>query len=192
MSEARLPNAEELTEILQQNSGVLLAVGGVQIALGLAAMGAPQVATTIGVEFLGAMLCLSGVAQGVLISRVPGWKGGVLLGVGALASLALGTLILWDPRGGALAITLVVAIVCGAEGASRVALGLSTAGAPARGALLVCGLASLALGGLLVAEWPDDSVWAIGLMLGINLLMGGASLAGLAMSVRSGGGPKPA
>ena len=37
MSEARLPSAEELTEILQRNSGTLLAVGVVQIGLGLAA-----------------------------------------------------------------------------------------------------------------------------------------------------------
>ena len=111
MSEARLPSAEELTEILKRNSGVLLAVGGVQIALGLAAIAAPQLATTIGVEFL---------------------------------------------------------------------------------AVLLCGAAGLAVGVMLVAEWPGDAVWAIGLLLGINLLMGGASLAGLAMAARSGGGPKPA
>ena len=192
MSEARLPSAEELTEILQRNSGTLLAVGVVQIGLGLAAIAAPQLATTIGVEFLAVMLCFSGVAQGVLVFRATGWKGGVLLAVGALVSLAMGVLILMDPGGGALAITLLVAIACGAEGLSRVVLGLSPAGAPARGALLLCGAAGLAVGVMLVAEWPGDAVWAIGLLLGINLLMSGASLVGLALAARSGGGPKPA
>lgn len=192
MSEVRTPTAEELAEILQRSSGVLLAVGSVQILLGVAAVLAPQVATVVGVEFLAVMLCISGIAQGFLMFRVPGWKGTSLLAVGAVASLAAGVLILRDPQGGAIAITLLMAMACGVDGLSRVALGLSRAGATSRGALVVCGLASVAMGVLLAVEWPGDAVWAVGLLLGVNLMMGGVGLSGVAIAVRRGGGPKPA
>lgn len=192
MSEIRPPTPEEISEILRRSSGVLLAVGVVQILLGVAAVLAPKVATVVGVEFLAVMLCISGIAQGVLTFRVSGWTGTSLLAVGALVSLAAGIMILMDPQGGAIAITLLLAIVCGVEGIARVALGMSPAGAGSRGAFVVCGLASVAVGLLLAVEWPDDAVWAIGLMLGINLLMGGMSLVAVAMSARAGDVEKPA
>lgn len=192
MSELHPPTVEELNEILQRSSGVLLAVGTLQILLGVAAVLAPQVATVVGVEFLAVMLCISGLAQGFLMFRVKGWKGTSLLAVGAVASLAAGVLILRDPQGGALAITLLLAISCMLDGASRIALGLSAAGASARGPLVLCGLASVGLGVLLAVEWPGDAVWAIGLLLGLNLMMSGVGLSGVALAARRGGGPKAA
>lgn len=192
MSELQTPTAEELADILRRGSGVLLAVGTVQILLGTAAVLAPQVATTVGVEFMAVMLCISGIAQGFLMFRVRGWRGTSLLAVGSLASLAAGGLILRDPQGGAIAITLLLAMACGVDGLSRVALGLSPAGASSRGALVVCGLASIGMGVLLAVEWPGDAVWAVGLLLGVNLMMGGVGLSGVAIAVRNGGGPKPA
>lgn len=192
MSEIRPPTPEEISEILQRNSGVLLGVGVVQILLGVAAVIVPQVATVVGVEFLAVMLCISGIAQGVLTFRVSGWKGTSLMAVGALVSLAAGIMILTDPQGGAVAITLLLAIVCGVEGIARVALGMGPAGAGSRGNFIVSGLAGVVLGILLAIEWPDDAVWAIGLLLGINLLMGGMSLVAVAMAARRGDVEKPA
>ena len=48
------------------------------------------------------------------------------------------------------------------------------------------GQLSAVLGGLLWLEWPADSVWAIGLLLGVNLLLGGLTLVGLAGSLGDG------
>jgi len=192
MSELRPPTPEEVNEILQRSSGLLLVVGTVQILLGVAAVLAPQVATTVGVEVLAVMLCVSGLFQGFLMFRVPGWKGTTLLAMGAAVSLVAGLLILRDPQGGAIAVTLLMAISCVVEGLSRVVLGLRPEGANARGALVLCGLACVGLGVLLAVEWPGDAVWALGLLLGMNLLMGGVGLSGVALAARGGGGPKPA
>ena len=54
------------------------------------------------------------------------------------------------------------------------------------------GLSSAVLGGLLWWEWPADSVWAIGLILGVNLLLGGLSVVGLAGSLGGGGSDQAA
>ena len=191
MSAAKSLSQEELQEILKRSAGLLLAVAILQVLLGTAAILVPQVATVVGVEFLAVMLCISAIAQGYLTTRVSGWKGTSLLAVGALVSLAVGILILMDPMEGAVAITLLVAISCGVEGVSRIALGSSEAGASSRGALLVSGFAGVIVSGLLIAQWPGDAVWAIGLLMGINLFMGGMALAGMAMAARKNG-PEPA
>ena len=52
------------------------------------------------------------------------------------------------------------------------------------------GLVSLALGGLIVAQWPSDAAWVIGLLLGIDLVFGGWSLMALALAARTA--PQPA
>lgn len=186
MSDVSSANPEDLVASLRASSGVMTAVGVIQIVLGAAAILAPYVATVVGIEFLAWMLCISSVMQGVLTFRTPGWKGASLLGFGALVSLAAGILILMDPLEGAIAITLLLAIACGFEGITRLALGMSPAGAHARAALVLCGLASLAVGTLLALEWPGDSVWAIGLLLGVNLFMAGLSVLGVASAVRRG------
>ena len=50
---------QELMEAMRPRAGLLLVVGIVQAFLGTAAIAAPQVATPIGVEFLGVMLLLA-------------------------------------------------------------------------------------------------------------------------------------
>ena len=192
MSEFNPPGPEEFTEMLQRSAGLFFGIGVLQIVLGVAAILAPQVATVIGVEFLAVMLCVSGVAQGFLMFRIEDRTGTFLLLVGAVVSLAAGVLILRDPEGGALAVTLLMALSCFAEGVGRVALGFSPAGASARGAIVLCGLASIGLGVLLFVEWPGDAVWALGLLLGVNLLMAGVSLTAVGIAARGGGGPKAA
>jgi uncharacterized membrane protein HdeD (DUF308 family) len=46
----------------------------------------------------------------------------------------------------------------------------------ARGLVLADGLITALLGGLLVAEWPSDSLWAVGTLLGISLFFSGIRL----------------
>ncbi|MDG2149525.1 MAG: DUF308 domain-containing protein [Planctomycetota bacterium] len=186
MSDVSSASPQDLAKSLKASSGVMRTVGVIQIVLGAAAILAPQVATAVGVEFLAWMLCFSSVMQGVLAFRTSGWKGASLLGLGALISLAAGLLILMDPLEGAIAITLFLAIACGFEGVTRLMIGMSSAGAHARGALVLCGLASLAVGALLALEWPGDSVWAIGLLLGVNLFMTGFSVIGVASAASRG------
>ena len=45
--------------------------------------------------------------------------------------------------------------------------------ASASGWLLANGIVTLVLGGLIWFQWPSSSVWAIGLLVGVNLLMTG-------------------
>jgi uncharacterized membrane protein HdeD (DUF308 family) len=50
--------------------------------------------------------------------------------------------------------------------------------------LLINGLVTLALGGLIWFHWPSSSVWAIGTLVGVNLLMTGISRLMLGLAAR--------
>jgi uncharacterized membrane protein HdeD (DUF308 family) len=50
--------------------------------------------------------------------------------------------------------------------------------------LLADGLITLALGGMIYAQWPSSSLWAIGILVGISLMISGATRIGMTMAVR--------
>jgi uncharacterized membrane protein HdeD (DUF308 family) len=47
---------------------------------------------------------------------------------------------------------------------------------PARGLALLDGIVTAVLGGMLIAEWPSDSLWAIGTLFGIALAFSAINL----------------
>ena len=182
---------QELMEAMRPRAGLLLVVGIVQAFLGTAAIAAPQVATPIGVEFLGVMLLLVAglqIWQGV---RLKSWKGTPLFLLVAGLDVALGVLLLLDPGQGAVALTLVLAILLIVQGGARVVLGLRGRLPKGTVGFVLSGVLGIVLGGLLWWKWPGDSVWAVGLLLGVNLLMGGLALIMLSLALRGPGGDEP-
>ena len=51
--------------------------------------------------------------------------------------------------------------------------------------LLVAGLVDIVIAGIIITGLPGTALWAIGLLVGINLLFGGASLIGMAIAARN-------
>ena len=52
--------------------------------------------------------------------------------------------------------------------------------------MLVSGVVDLILAGLILAGLPGTAAWAIGLIVGINLLFGGVALVAIALQAKSG------
>jgi uncharacterized membrane protein HdeD (DUF308 family) len=50
--------------------------------------------------------------------------------------------------------------------------------------LLVAGIFDIVIAGIIIAGLPGSALWAVGLLVGINLLFGGASLIGMALAAR--------
>ena len=194
MAEIETVEAQELMEALRPNAGPLLGIGVVQALLGSAAIVAPNVATQLGTEFLGLLLLFAAALQIWQGLRVRNWRGTSLLLLAAALDVALGAMLLLNPAGGAAALTLLLAALLIGQGATRIALHLRGHLPRASGAFLAAGILGIVLGGLLAWEWPGDSVWAIGLLLGVNLLTGGLAMVALSLAIRSSGngGPSPA
>jgi uncharacterized membrane protein HdeD (DUF308 family) len=51
--------------------------------------------------------------------------------------------------------------------------------------LLVAGIMDILIAAIIIAGLPESALWAIGLLVGINLLFGGATLIGMALAARN-------
>jgi uncharacterized membrane protein HdeD (DUF308 family) len=72
-------------------------------------------------------------------------------------------------------LTLLLAVIILAEGVVELIAYFRMKSHGASGWLLLNGIITLLLGGLILFHWPSSSIWAIGTLLGVNLLMTGIS-----------------
>ena len=167
--------------------GWLLAFAIVQVIAGSFAIAIPTLASLIGVALFGWLMILSGVFQVAHAVRVRKWPGFALHLLGGVLYLAAGVLVLLYPLPGALALTLLLAGLFLADGVLRILVASRARRGDRKegwGWMLAGGIASIVLGAMLVLGWPSTALWAIGLLLGVNLLFGCAMNAALALACR--------
>ena len=51
--------------------------------------------------------------------------------------------------------------------------------------MLMSGVIDMILAAIIIAGLPGTAVWALGMLVGINMLFGGASLVGLGLAARN-------
>ena len=161
--------------------GILLAI------LGLAAMIVPPLASLAVTIFLGWMFLISGVG-GLIITfwarQMPGFWWSL---ISAVLAIAAGIILLARPVQGVLTLTIVVGAYFLAEGVATIMYALEhRRELSGRWSwLLVAGLMDILIAFLIIAGLPGSAEWAIGLLAGINLLFGGATLIGMALAARN-------
>jgi uncharacterized membrane protein HdeD (DUF308 family) len=161
--------------------GVLLSI------IGLAAMIVPPLASLAITIFLGWMFLVSGIA-GLFATywarNMPGFWWSLISA--ALAVLA-GGILLARPMQGVLTLTIVIGAYFLAEGVATIMYALEhRKELSGRWSwLLVAGLMDIVIAFFIIAGLPGSAEWAIGLLVGINLLFGGATLIGMALAARN-------
>ena len=162
--------------------GVLTAVIGVFLIV------YPMAAATITTVLLGWAMVLVGVAQFVFAihSQTPGkFLLKALLGVlYAICGLVLAIF----PLEGVAALTLLLASFLVAYAVVGIFAAFQARPITGWGWLLFDALATLFVGILILARWPSSSLWAIGTLIGVSVLMGGISRIMIAAKIRSGVG----
>jgi uncharacterized membrane protein HdeD (DUF308 family) len=161
--------------------GILLAV------LGLAAMIVPPLASLAVTIFLGWMFLISGIGGLVMTywaRNMPGFWWSLISA--ALAVLAGGVL-LARPVQGVLTLTIVVGAYFLAEGVATIMYALEhRRELSGRWSwLLIAALMDIFIAFFIIAGLPGSAEWAIGLLVGINLLFGGATMIGMALAARN-------
>src|ERR1700682_3436758 len=162
--------------------GMLLSI------LGLAAMIVPPLASLAVTIFLGWMFLISGVAGLVLTfwaRQMPGFWWSLISG-----ALPVGAriVLLAQPVQGTLTLTIVVGAYFLAEGVATIMYALEHRRELSErwSWMLVAGLMDILIAGLIISGLPGSALWAVGLLVGINLLFGGATLIGVALAARKG------
>ena len=167
--------------------------GIVLLILGLFAIVIPVVATIAVAVFIGWVLLVSGIVGLISTFRMrnaPGFGWSLL---SAVIAIAAGVILLAWPLSGVLSLTLILTAFLTIEGVASIMMALTHRhGFSARWALLlVSGLVDLFLAALILLNLPGTAAWAIGLLVGINLVFGGSTLISMALQARSLAPPAP-
>jgi uncharacterized membrane protein HdeD (DUF308 family) len=115
------------------------------------------------------------VSQLLRIGQAEGSKGKVFRALSGLFYLVAGIWVVAYPVESEVSLTLFVGLLLIFEGVMELAAAAASQ-AEARGLVLADGVVTAVLGGLLVAEWPSDSLWAVGTLFGISLFFSGVRL----------------
>lgn len=166
-------SSQPVTQILKNAAGASIGWGVVMIILGLAAMFLPGV-TGLGVSIaVGWLIVLGGftyIAAAFAARGAGGFLWRLLVGV----VYVIGGLFLAFNPGIALAtLTLAMAVMFFIEGIFEIAVFFEFRALGGSGWILANGILSLVLAFLIWRQWPSSSVWVIGTILGINLIMSG-------------------
>jgi len=161
----------------------VVAMAVVFIVLGLMAIVEPAVAGLAVAIFVGWLLIFGGAAH--IVSAFGGGAARLVwqLLVGA-AYLFGGIYFLTHPLLGLGTLTLLLASILMVEAILEIVAYFKTRGEAGSGAQLLNAIITILLGGMIWVHWPSSSVWAIGTLVGVNLLMTGFSRLALGLTAR--------
>ncbi|MGA8529025.1 MAG: DUF308 domain-containing protein [Acidobacteriaceae bacterium] len=150
-----------------------IALGAFLIVLGLLAVAVPFLAGLTATVLLGWLVVLAGVTHlayawsersaGILI-----WQ--ILIGI---AYAVAGFYLLLHPVLGIVALTLVLAFYIAVEGFLEIVAWSRLRHSDVAVFLLMDGIVSILLAGLIFLHWPSGSRWILGTFLGVSILMSG-------------------
>jgi uncharacterized membrane protein HdeD (DUF308 family) len=166
--------------------GLFLAQGVAMTVLGVFAIVWPQVSTVAVDVYIGALFFISGAVGLVVMFFAPSVSAFLWSLLTAALSLLVGILLLWHPVEGAVSLTLVLVAFFIVEGVFQIAgsIAYREVFPESWGWLLVSGIADLVLAVLIVAGWPGTAGWALGLIVGVNLITSGVAVIMVAVMAR--------
>jgi uncharacterized membrane protein HdeD (DUF308 family) len=176
----------KLQKAVQKHWKALLIEGVLLIVLGLAAMLIPSLASLAVTIFLGWLFLIGGLVELALLiwaGKSPGFWWSLL---SALLAATVGIVLLARPVQGTLTLTVVLGAYFAAEGVFTIMYAREHGGELSKrwGWLTVSGLLDLVIAVLIISGLPESANWAIGLLVGIDLVFGGFSLTRMALAGR--------
>jgi len=175
-----------LAGALHEHWVLFLIEGIILVILGAAAIAVPWLATLAAEIFIGWIFLISGIV-GLITTfwarHAPGFWWSL---VSAIIAIAAGVVLLAWPITGTLSLTLVLIAFFVVEGIASILYAIEhRAQLSGRwGWMLVSGIIDLILAAIIFAGLPGTAAWALGLLVGINMVFGGAALIAMALAAR--------
>ena len=171
----------EVREGLRRSWKALMAIGVIAIFLGCIAIFVPAVASVGTAIFIGWLLLVVG---GFMVAAAfSAHSVGSLLWrmLWAILTVIVGLWLIVEPHNGTLTLTLVLGIYFLVMGITRIAVAFIGRGQPNAGLVGLSGVCGLLIGILVLAKFPSSADWAIGLLVGIDLIFAGWTLTSVAL-----------
>ncbi len=171
----------EVREGLARSWKGLMTVGVLAIVVGCIAILVPAVASVGTAIFIGWILLIAGAFLTAAAFSAHSVGTVVLRLIWAALTVIVGVWLIVEPHNGTLTLTLVLGIYFLFMGISRIAVAFMARGQRNAGLVGLSGVAGLLVGILVLAKFPSSADWAIGLLVGIDLIFAGWTLTSVAL-----------
>ncbi|HEX5318120.1 MAG TPA: DUF308 domain-containing protein [Stellaceae bacterium] len=160
--------------------------GIVLLVLGAAAIAVPPIAGIAVTIVVGWLFLFGGVIGLVATFAARGAPGYGWALSSAIVALLAGIVLLWNPLAGLATLTYVLIFFFVLDGVLNIVMAVEHR-RELSGRwewMLIGGIVDLVLAAIIIAGLPGTLAWALGLLVGIDLLFGGATLVAMAISAR--------
>jgi uncharacterized membrane protein HdeD (DUF308 family) len=166
---------------------LFLIEGIILVILGCLAIAVPPLASLAVEIVIGWIFLVSGLVglfTTFMMRSLPGFLWSLL---SAVLAIAAGVVLLAWPLTGILSLTLVLIVFFVIEGIASIMYALEhRSGLTGRwGWMLASGIVDLILAAVIIAGLPGSAAWALGIIVGVNMLLGGVSLIAIALHAHS-------
>jgi uncharacterized membrane protein HdeD (DUF308 family) len=174
----------EMRRLVAEKWGWFLALGIALIVIGFAAIVFPFLSTIAAKIMLGWLFLIGGILMVIHAFSAQGWQGVVWSLLIGILYLIAGGYLAFFPLTGLLTLALLLVILFAVEGIMEIVMAFRVRPHEGWGFMLLSGIAALAVAVLIALDLPSSATWALGLLVGINLLFSGWSYVFLALAAR--------
>jgi uncharacterized membrane protein HdeD (DUF308 family) len=173
--------SSQVTDVapLRARWGWIVALGVVYLVAGFIALSSIVMATVASVFVVGVMMIIAGVAEVFYAFQIKTWGRFLVWALLGVLYIVAGFMTFENPLLAAVVLTLVLGASLVASGAVRLFLAFSMTRETPWIWVALSGVVTLLLGLLILARWPVNSLYILGLFLSFDLIVAGASWIGL-------------
>lgn len=169
----------------RRNSGWLVALGVLTVIAGFFAMASPVLSGLSIAVFIGIAMVIGGIARTVGAFHAGSFGQGALAFIGGILTFVAGLIVAARPGIGLATITLLLGGYLLVDGICGALLAFHVRPEKGWGWMFFSAAMGVLLGFLLLREWPLSGLWAIGTLVGINLVFTGFSIITVGSAARS-------
>jgi uncharacterized membrane protein HdeD (DUF308 family) len=168
---------------LRAKWGWIVALGVVYVVAGFIALGSVAMATVASVFVVGIMMIIAGAAELISAFQMKSWGKFLIWALLGVLYIVAGFVTFENPLLAAVLLTLILGASLVASGIVRIFLAFNMKRETPWMWVALSGVITLLLGLIILAHWPVNSVYILGLFLGIDLIMAGAGWIGLGLGL---------
>ena len=153
-----------------RNLGIFIAI------MGALAIWAPQFTGKTLAVVVGVLLVLGGIGRTLFSWIAPSWGNALLRAAVGVLTVVAGVYMMMQPDVGSRALAIVLMIYLFVDGITSLIVALRVPPVISGGWMILGSLASIGLGVLMWMQWPASGELAVGVLIGVKLLLDGLAL----------------
>ena len=166
---------ERAADNVQAITRAILTLGIVLVILGTISLIVPWISGLAVQAIVGLLMIAAGITWTVFSFQAKSWGSGLWEALVGVLSIASGVVMLAHPVISLAILTLVLAVYFISGGVLKMVFAFQHKMLPGRNWVIFSGIVSILLGLMITYQWPFSGTWAVGTLVGVDLLFAGIS-----------------